>query len=226
MANSNTSDGASATAPPYLRQNEARQKALAFLSEAKPKEGVEYGWVGDYAKDLWAHRLAVKAVLDEKAEAIIRYLGGGTGLFALGVLAKVDSSNVYLAACSIPAVVCALAAIGVAIWSRKPTAYPNLPTVQVAKEEYADVFKVPSPAVGEFLGQWNLACESARLVSLDKARWVERAYYLAYASMLFLLLPLFVAVIRPPGADVSFRQLEERVDKLENRVDKLEKGKP
>src|SRR5262249_7329045 len=55
---------------------------LEFSKEVRPIENADYKWLLDYARLLWDECNKTFASLDEKAENIIRYLGGGTGLFA------------------------------------------------------------------------------------------------------------------------------------------------
>jgi hypothetical protein len=173
------------------------QQSLDFMQNANAKEGVEYHWTWEYARELWAYHNSVFATLDDKAEDIVKYLGGGTGLFVLGVLAKVDINNYYLAWWSLPAVVLALVAVLLALWSKKVGPFPNLPTVQNAVA-YAEDKKNAREATAAFLGQWNLACEGAKAVCDRKAILVERGAYLVYAAMFSLLLPLVVAAYWPP----------------------------
>ena len=171
--------------------------ARAFMNSSAAKEGVEYEWVYEYAKSLWAHRLTVWRMLDEKADAIIRYLGGGTGIFALGVLAKIDASNRYLAEWALPALFIASIAVFLAMWARRPMDYPLLPSVENAKD-YADEHKEDAKAA--FIGQWHLANEKARLSCARKERWISWAAFLAYIALVLLLLPVIVGICTPPPA--------------------------
>jgi hypothetical protein len=184
--------------PAFVRKSEAYATAVAFMGSAAAKENAEYKWVLDYAKGLWEYRNKVFVSLDEKAESIIKYLGGGTGLFALGALAKVDTSNNYIAFSALPAIGAALLAILFALLSKMPSAFPGLPAVKEAKE-CADDLETENAATGAFLGQWNYACEMARLVCGRKARRIAWATGFAYVSLSLLLLPLLVAIYYPHG---------------------------
>jgi hypothetical protein len=186
------------SSPAFVVNDSAYKQALEFMKYVGPKQGAEYGWVFDYAKILWEYRNRVFVSLDEKADSIIKYLGGGTGLFALGVLAKVDGSNWYIAVAAMPAVACALLAILFAILARRPSAFPGLSTVETAKD-YADAEESSSAALAGFLGQWNLACEAVRLICQRKASRVEVAAWFTYAALVLLAIPLLVAVHYPPS---------------------------
>jgi hypothetical protein len=170
------------------------QAAVAFMQTVEGKEGVDYQWVFDHAKLLWEDRQKTLSDLDAKADGIIRYLGGGTALFTLGVLARVDASVTYLVWWSLPAVACALISIVLALLARKPQFFPSLPPVENAKE-YAEKESAPLPAI---LGQWHLACVDATIACEKKAfyvEWATRFYFLSIAS---LALPIIVAASFPP----------------------------
>jgi hypothetical protein len=186
------------TTPAFVEKDEAYKRALEFMEAATAKEGVEdYKWVLDYAKGLWEYRNKVFALLDEKAEGIIKYLGGGTGLFAIAALAKVDSSNNYIAFWTLPAIVVALVAILLALLSKAPGPFPSPPTIENAKQ-YADGLKTEQAAIAAFLGQLNLACEKARLICECKAKVVGCAVIATYTALALLLVPLLVAISQPP----------------------------
>jgi len=180
---------------PRLEERHAR--ALEFTEASKPLEAVNYKWLADYAKLLWDEQKKVFATLDDKAESIVRYLSGGTGLFAFGLLAKVSVTNQHIAVCAVPALGCALVAILLAMLTKKPMAFPRLPPVRQAKT-YADFYKQEEAAIGSFLGQWNLACEEAEIACEKKARLLGWAMIASYVSLALLLLPIAVALLIPP----------------------------
>src|SRR5579884_3270143 len=161
--NSNT-----ATIPNQIRANESHKQAVAFMENFHAKEGVDYSWIIDYAKLLWDERNAQYKMLDEKADSIIKYLGGGLGLFSLGVLAKVDPANAYLIIWALPAVICALLSLYFATKARGPNPVPTLPPVETATS-YAEKEKWQA----DFLGKWHVACEDFRVANRDKVRLLE-----------------------------------------------------
>jgi hypothetical protein len=181
-------------------KDETFEDAVKYLNSVEGKPGVDYEWALEYAKLLWEDWNNTFNVLDEKAESIIKYLGGGTGLFALGVLSKIDSHNAHIAAWSFPTVIVALLSVFLAMWTRKPFQFPELPSIRNAKEAYADAIETKEAAVGAFLGQWNLACEKAKWICDRKAALLNWSTWLYFAAISLLLLPLLAAVICPPIA--------------------------
>jgi hypothetical protein len=185
--------------PSFVTNDQDHQTATKFMHSSAAIPGAHYEWVSRYAKDLWDHRLKIFTSLDDKSDGIIKYLGGGTGLFALGVLAKVDSGNVYLVLWTLPALICALMSLFLAIKARKPQLVSSLPSVQKAMT-YADENPNEDEALAAFLGQWNLACEHMRLICLRKAFLIEVSTWFYSLALGLLLLPLIVAAFCPPLA--------------------------
>jgi hypothetical protein len=184
--------------PADMERDSAHQDALRFMQDFEAKDGVDYEWVSDYANGLWDHRVKIYSTLDDKADAIIRYLGGGTGLFALGVLAKVEPANAYLVYWSMPAVLSALVSLFFAARVKIPSFAPSAPTVKQAIVEFADADATPKKAKAEFLGHLHLACEDMKLVCNRKAAWLEWATRLYIAALFLLAMPLAVAAYCPP----------------------------
>jgi hypothetical protein len=169
------------------------------MRTVKAKEGINYDWVWDYAKEQWGYRVGSFESLETKADDIIKYLGGGTGLFAIGVLAKVDSSTVWIALATLPAVMLALFSLYYAVKAKRPDFAPSLPGIDNAKE-YADGSKEAKVA---FLGQWHAACTDMKLVCRWKAGLVEKSIRFFWLAVTFLLLPLLVGIVHPPSSKTT-----------------------
>jgi hypothetical protein len=183
--------------PKSVTNHPSHKEALEFLqSDGNPSR--DYSWAYEYAKSLWEHRTKVFAIIDDKADSIIKYLGGGTGIFALGIIAKVDSSNAYLAFWCLPAVVCALTSICFAVSARRVREVPSPPTVSQAIKEYVDSYDTADQAKAAFLGQWNLACVDMQIVCDRKSWFVEKATSLYFWALALLVVPLLVAIAYPP----------------------------
>ena len=192
-----TNGAAATSAPRYVRDAAAHEQAVEFMHQFQPKEQVDYGWVLEYAKIVWAERTAEFTSLDNKADAIIKYLGGGLGLFAVGVLAKIDPNNAYLVLWTLPAIVCAISSVFCAAWSRKPTETPTPPPIEAAILYAEGEGDKPGESIrsrAAFLGQWNLVSEDHRIVNEMKAVWLERATWLYCVALGLLTLPLLAAV--------------------------------
>jgi hypothetical protein len=191
----------SATDP--VTSAESYQKALEFMKTATAKAGIKYDWVLDYAKEYWDYRRKVLENLDEKSDSIIKYLGGGIGLTALGILGKIDDKNAYLVVWLLPSLITALAAIVLAAWARSPRPVSGLPRIEDAVLHYAEKEGTlgDSPEVREekakvaFLGQWELSCERIRLVALQKAQTIRQATFCYVLALGLLLLPVVAGML-------------------------------
>jgi hypothetical protein len=174
--------------PAHIEQSDRHKKAKAFLENFRAKEGVDYGWAIDHAKSLWSETNKHFASLDDKADSIIKYLGGGIGLFSLGVLAKADASNTYLILWALPAIFLAVLSVFFAAWVRKPNSVPRMPSIEAA------VSCAEEESGADFLGQWHYACESQLMANESKAKNLERATLCYCLSLALLALPLLAAV--------------------------------
>ena len=183
--------------PAFIDDARSHQSAVVFMEESRAKDGTEYKWVWEYAKGLWEYRAKSLSSIEDKADSIVRYLGSGTGLFTIGVLAKIDASNNYLVWWTLPALLCALFSIFVAVWVKKPDVVPSPPAIDNAKA-YADGLGTEWKATAAFLGQWHVACVDMKLLCSRKAKMVDKAFQLFYLAVALLLVPLIVAAISPP----------------------------
>jgi hypothetical protein len=189
----------------FVEKDERHRKAIEFLNKLDKEEASadkSYTWTADYARQLWDGGVKIFSTIDEKADSIIKYLGGGTGIFALGIIAKIDSHNYYLAWLCAPSILCSLLAIYLAICARRPRGVPSLPPISQAFK-FAEDYQNPTSAQRAFLGHWNLACIDMDLVCTRKAHLLEVAMKFYFAALGFLILPLLVAAAYPPGAAPS-----------------------
>jgi len=182
------------SAPEYLAAED-------FNDQIEPGDGIDYEWVLAYAKDLSARREKIAGIMDEKADAIIKYMGGGVGLFALGAIAAVPQGQGYLLLYSLPAVLFALCSVFLAALIRKPNDMPGLPSVADAMN-YANRYTEGDAAKIKFLGQAHMACEAWRVVCRAKGKVLVWATGCYFTALLALLIPAVVACIEkwsPPA---------------------------
>lgn len=170
------------------------QSAVHLVREIEPGDEIDYGWVCEHAALVWQDCDKSWNDLDAKADGIIRYIGGGTGLFTLGVLASVNPNNVLLIVWAIPAVICGLASILFASMARKPSWRPSPPEITEAINYVHDTEKDQPQA--RFLSQWHMACVAMRIVSNKKATLIEVSTWLYLAAIALLLLPVLVAIVQ------------------------------
>ncbi|MFO0967739.1 MAG: hypothetical protein U0793_19430 [Gemmataceae bacterium] len=176
--------------PPDVRLREhpdyvaAKKYNESFELEADPSQ---YGWVHAYAKAEYDRLEKRFDILDEKADSIIKYLGGGTALIAIGSLATLTRENAIMPLFLIPSVLCALVAVVFAVSARNPTDTDQPPPVRGAVL-YVSSYGDKSEAM--FLGQWNQACEGMARAIHTKADKIQRASVWYMAALAFLLLPV------------------------------------
>ena len=148
--------------------------AKEFKETIELKEGVDYGWVWDYAADSYRRTEQIYRELDDKANDIIKYLGGGTGLFTLAALSNVNANNACIILGATPSFVLALIAIALAARARQPNPAYQPPSIQSAFN-YAGHYKYDPKAKAVFLGQWHLTCVGMDVANEIKARRIALA---------------------------------------------------
>lgn len=111
-------------ADPYVRD------ALAFNATFAPDWGIDYQWVVRHAKEQYAAADAAFRQVDEKAGALVGYLGGASGLIAVGAVAGTSGGQIdaRLVLTAVPAFAFAVAAVACATIARRPYGFAMPPT--------------------------------------------------------------------------------------------------
>ncbi len=125
---------------PNLEKDERYREAEKFEQEIQPEKEVNYDWVWDYACETHNHIWERCKELDNKANDIIKYLGGGVGLFTVGTIANISSQNAWLVVWTIPSFFFSLASILFAVLALKPNPVKLPPSVESAYK-YANFHK-------------------------------------------------------------------------------------
>ena len=92
--------GAKHLAATRATEHDAYKEAVRFKEKWEPEDEVVYDWTVEYAKDCYTRMETTFRYMDEKADSLIKYLGGGTAAVTLGTLATVNGAN-YLLACAV-----------------------------------------------------------------------------------------------------------------------------
>lgn len=171
-------------------------RAAAFRESFEPKEGVDYEWVEDRAKEQYEEMHKAFDDLDAKATSIINYLSSGAGLFTLGSLAGVAAAKVPTTViwCALPSMCFAVAAIVAALLARWPRRIfrPPAPDQMVKLAEHYPNDTKRARAL--MLPQWQWVTALLRAAVEDKAWYVGWSVILMGAAVAFLLLPLLVTL--------------------------------
>lgn len=180
-----------------IASNQDCADAVHFKNTFEPQDGVDYGWVGEYAKAQYAHYAAIFKDLDDKANSIVGYLGGGTSLLTLGTLTAVASGQIspWIIVFALPSIGLALASLFFAALARQANWIVSLPTVQAACC-YSEYAKFAGKGQAAFLGQWHLCITLMRPVVARKAFQVNVATWLFFSTVATLSLPLIVVLVR------------------------------
>ena len=155
---------------------------------------VDFDWLYEYCKFCFERALKIHSTLDEKADGIIKYLGGGTGLVTIAAISNARAENSYLYACLIPSVFFAILSILVACSARLPRTISDMPPVEAAYQ-LAKMKGEGDQRVGKayFIAAWHQNVEHIHAVCKTKARLVSWSHWLFGLSIFFLPVPLIMA---------------------------------
>lgn len=172
------------------------QAAKRHYNELQLQEGVNYDTVVAFAKEMFSRYDATDKSLDEKAEFIVKSLGGGSALITLASILsfKTDTANAMIlgivaAFCFVPAMIAAMLAIIFAVRSRRPRASGGFPRGKWAFE-MADFYK-DEKTISVLL--WLILlpkCEAAHFRAGQKAKLVKRAHVCYMWAIGLLIVPL------------------------------------
>ena len=182
--------------PPPLGSDPRFKEAVEFRENFEAAEGIDYGWVFAYATDSFERSLGIFHKLDDKANNIIKYLGGGTGLFTLAALANTNEKNAAIIGLVFFPFAASLVSIFFACLARQPNATRLPATVKTAIRYVETQGKL---AEATFLGQWHEACTAMDLTIAVKAERVKYATWAFFAAILLLAIPLYAAVHHHPS---------------------------
>jgi len=184
--------------------------ALDFYRSFKHEDGVDYSGVVAYACELYERYDKTDKTLDDKADSIIKYLGGGSALITFGALATLKTDTfiscilgLFALISLVPFLVCALFAVRYAIQVRRPRSAATLPSVEFAVR-IAHYYKTTEEI---YLNLWLIyypICEAALYRNMQKAKLVESAHKLYVWAMGLLLVPVFFISIWLLAAIVNF----------------------
>ncbi|MFL5339885.1 MAG: hypothetical protein ACJ8F7_07020 [Gemmataceae bacterium] len=182
-------------------QSEEYQKALKEYRKFKQIDGIDYSPVVQYARELCEHYEAVDKALDDKADSIIRYLGGGSAIVTFGAFLSVkgeshDSRIVGLCALLslLPSLICALAAVYSAIRVRMPRSAAIFPEVDWARRMAEYNGTKDKTDINIYL-MFSPISEAAHYRNVMKAKWLNRAHNFYCATLAGLIVPVIVVSI-------------------------------
>ena len=171
------------------------ENAIKFKDTIDPKDGIDYEWVLEYAKYQFDRADRLYKELDDKANDIIKYLGGGTGLFTLAAIFNTTPQRLSVILASIPAFLLALVAVALAARARQPNPAREPPSIKGAYG-FAEHFKNAKLAQAGFIGQWHATCEGMHLAIKAKGERVQHATRFYVWAIVSLAIPIVVAIVK------------------------------
>lgn len=177
--------------PQWVTDHPSYKQAVDYARNDRAK-ACEYDWVASYSTRAIERYYDVFRSTDGKADSIIRYMGGGTGLFAITLISKADSTPWYVILSAFPAFIVAVCSIACAARIRAPTDIPALPMPRQARR-YAE--RHGDQSEGEFIAQMNTVCVGMALVNAKRAKSLDKSTRLYVLSIILLAFPLVAGAI-------------------------------
>ena len=177
-------------------KSEEYQAALNYYQQFKAQEGVHYDAAITYAQQLHERYDKTDKALDEKADSIIKYLGGGSALVTFGALLSLKTDTratcilgLVAMVCLIPSLAAAIMAVSHAIRVRRPRASGSLPPVKFAID-MAEFYKTEDQVKLNLWLIFHPLCEAAYFRNLQKAKLVNSTHNCYQWAMILLLIPV------------------------------------
>ena len=180
---------------------ESYKSALAYFRAFEKKEEVKYDWVIKYAKELHERMEKTDKQLDEKADSIVKYLGGGSALVTFGALASIkpdrpETSLFGLVAlvALLPSLCCAIWAVRAAIKARRPRSTATMPSICKAIT-LAENYQTPEEAELNLTILYHPICEAYVEKVVRKAEYVHTSHKFYSYSLSLLLVPVLALCV-------------------------------
>lgn len=167
------------------------EDAGKFAQTFEPKDGYDYDWACDYARQYFEYVHEAIGTIEAKADSIMSYAATFSGFSAAAVIYGAIETHWSLSLAVLPTFVCGAIATCLAVLARRPAAVKFPPEVRKALE-YVDAYE--DKAQAWFAAQYHWAAIGARAVSDAKAAQVHAATMCLVGAVLCLVFPLVVGV--------------------------------
>jgi hypothetical protein len=179
-------------------QSEDYKTALKAYNDFKKADGIDYSPVVTYARELYDRYDKTDKTLDEKADSVIRYLGGGSALITFGALLSLKSDipesrqlGIVLLLSLIPSLLSTICAVFFAIRVRQPQLAATLPNVDFA-QKMAEYYELKNDTELNTYLIFSPICEAAHFRNTRKGVWLKHAHRAYLLSIACLLVPATV----------------------------------
>ncbi len=176
-----------------VEQHPLYKEAMERANTIKPEEAIDYEWVLEYSLNCYTRLSQAVDAIDEKAEAIMRYLGGGVAIFSLAGSWLSLYANRGIGLVLLPSILFAIRALHLALKARAPALNPFPPAGKRAYD-YATHYRPKDQAFARLSGLVDAASVACSLsLELKGARVRGSMNYFFWAIV--LLIPALIAAI-------------------------------
>ncbi len=183
--------GPAVISPGDIKEHEEWIRANAFRNEAIPEVGADYEWVWAYARENIERAYKIYGDLDNKANEIIKYLGGGAGILTAASLLSIREDHAWIYLCFTPALLSSLVSVFFAVLARQPNPVYLPPSVEAAFK-IASAAKSGETSRAAMIGPLNVVYKSLLVVIGIKAARVQYATWWFFFTLAILLVAMIV----------------------------------
>lgn len=207
-AGQDTGEGLSATETGAL---DFFLQAEAYAHEFAPKKGIDYSWVLKNTIDHYNNVEKDFDTVDNKAQSLIAYFGAGTSVLAVGVILAISEHKIshLVGLAFAPSIICGLAAIIMAAYSRRTQVLVCGPTLKGVDQTLAfyldqkddngeDLYtEAEASKMAEYfsIARWDKSAATNGKVVLEKCKMYNRAIKALVVSVVLLITPYLVALL-------------------------------
>ena len=148
-----------------------------------------------YARESIERAYKIYGDLDNKANELIKYLGGGAGILTAASLLTIREDHAWIYLYFAPALLSSLVSAFFAVLARKPNRVSLPPSIE-------DAFKIASTArTGEtgraaMIGPLHLVYESLQIANQIKSSRVQYATWWFFSTLVMLLVTMLGVALR------------------------------
>lgn len=178
--------------PPDQKLEQSCKELSLELGNTADSAPASLKYLFDYGKQEYDRIYDTFNKLDEKANEIIKYLGGGTALVSVGTLIALKPDSLSLIYWIIPSFLASLASITYAFLARAPMRY-DTPSKVCGFLKLAIHIKDVDKATGMMAPVWDVLIKKATLINEFKGKLIKRSYLWYITAIGLLILPLMRA---------------------------------
>lgn len=165
-----------------------------YMPTEQELEASQHKWLIDYAKLKYQYTLNRWDSLENKADQLVRYLGGSIPILLGAVIVSTDKLSIGSTLSIIPTILLLIASMILAVASRRiKIAFE--PACVAEAQKYVAFYKNAAIAEFEFVSEWKNAIDKQDIACDEKAEWLQWSFNALLSAIVCVVLPLVAVFI-------------------------------